>query len=165
MASSTDRIEKRVFLRAAQERVWKAIADAREFGTWFGLQLDGSFAPGAQVRGGIDPSRIDPAVGEMQAKYTGTPMALYVDRIEPMSLFSFRWHPFALDSAVDYSKEPMTLVTFTLEPTDGGTTLTVVESGFDAIPIDRRANAFEANEEGWGIMLAVVEKYLLLPQS
>lgn len=165
MASSTDRIEKHVFLRAPQDRVWHAISDAREFGNWFGMELDGSFTPGAQMTGRIKPTKADADVAKMQEKYTGAPVAFYVDRIEPMSIFSFRWHPFAIDSAVDYSKEPMTLVTFTLEPTEGGTILRVVESGFDAIPIERRADAFDANDEGWGMQMQLIEKYLLLPRS
>ncbi len=163
MTSSTDRIEKRVFLRAPQGRVWRAITDAGEFGTWFGLELEGSFAPGAPVTGRIKPTKVDAAVAQLQEKYAGMPLAFFVERIEPMSFFSFRWHPFAIESAVDYSSEPMTLVTFTLEPAEGGTVLTVVESGFDAIPIERRASAFEANEGGWAIQLQLVEKYLLTP--
>jgi uncharacterized protein YndB with AHSA1/START domain len=165
MASSTDRIEKRIFLRAPQERVWHAISDAAEFGRWFGMELDGRFAPGAQMRGRIKPTQVDAEVAKMQEKYTGTPVEFFVERIEPMHIFSFRWHPFAIDGAVDYSGEPMTLVTFTLEPAEDGTMLTVVESGFDAIPIERRVDAFEANEEGWGMQLQLIEKYLLLPQA
>ena len=165
MPSSTDRIEKRIFLRAPQERVWHAISDAEEFGSWFGMDLDGTFAPGAETRGRIRPTRADAGVATMQEKYAGTPCAIFVERIEPMSAFSFRWHPFALDSAVDYSKEATTLVTFTLEPSEHGTMLTVVESGFDAIPIERRAAAFEANEEGWGLVVQLIEKHLLLPQA
>jgi uncharacterized protein YndB with AHSA1/START domain len=160
MVSSTDRIEKRVLLRAPQERVWRAISDAGEFGSWFGIELDGSFAPGARMAGRIKPTEADVEVAKMQEKYAGMPIAFHVERIEPMSLLSFRWHPFAIDSAVDYSDEPMTLVTFTLEETEGGTLLTIVESGFDAIPLERRADAFEANEEGWGLMTQLVEKHL-----
>ncbi len=162
MISSTDRIEKRVLIRAPQERVWRAISDAREFGRWFGLELGGAFAPGANITGRIRPTEADVEVAKIQEKHTGTQMALHVERIEPMTLFSFRWHPFAIDRTMDYSDEPMTLVTFTLQPVEGGTLLTVVESGFDALPIARRTDAFEANEEGWGLMLSVVEKYVLL---
>jgi uncharacterized protein YndB with AHSA1/START domain len=165
MVSSTDRIEKRVLLRAPQERVWRAISDASEFGSWFGVELDGGFAPGAEITGRIKPTTADAAVAATQEKYRGMPLAFYVERIEPMRLLSFRWHPFAIDTAVDYSKEPMTLVTFTLEPAEGGTLLTIVESGFDAIPIERRADAFEANDEGWDLMTQLIEKYLLQPQS
>lgn len=165
MTSSTDRIEKRVLLRAPQEKVWRAISDATEFGNWFGLELDGTFAPGAHLTGRIKPTQADPDVAKMQETYTGMPFALYIEQVQPMSVFSYRWHPFAHDSAVDYSKEPMTLVTFTLEPTDGGTMLSVVESGFDAIPIDRRAAAFEANAEGWALQMRVIEKYLQLQRS
>jgi uncharacterized protein YndB with AHSA1/START domain len=165
MTSSTDRIEKQIFLRAPQERVWRAISDAREFGNWFGMELDGEFRPGRQMNGRIKPTKADPVVAKIQEKYTGTPLAFFVDRVEPMDVFAYRWHPFAIDESIDYSKEPMTLVTFTLASQDGGTLLTVVESGFDSIPIERRANAFEANEEGWAMQMQMIEKYLLLPQS
>lgn len=165
MTESTDRVEKRVHLRASQERVWRAISDAAEFGTWFGVKLDSDFAAGARITGRITPTKVDPDVAAMQEKYDGMPMAFFIERIEPMSLFSFRWHPFAIDRTVDYSKEPMTLVTLTLAPADGGTVLTIVESGFDSIPIARRADAFEANDEGWSLMVQLIEKYLLQPKS
>lgn len=163
--TSTDRIEKQVFLRAPQERVWRAITDATEFGNWFGVAFEGGFAPGAEMRGRVTPTKADPEVAKMQEKYTGAPFTVYVDRIEPMSVFAYRWHPFAIDPAVDYSNEPTTLVTFTLEPKDDGTLLTITESGFDAIPLARRADAFEANDEGWAMQAKMIEKYLLLPQS
>ncbi len=165
MTSSTDRIEKQVFLRAPQERVWRAVSDATEFGNWFGMEIDGEFKAGAHMSARIKPTKADPEVAKIQEKYTGMPFAFFVDRMEPMNVFAYRWHPFAMDSSIDYSKEPMTLVTFTLQPKDGGTLLTVVESGFDSIPIERRANAFEANEEGWAMQMQMIEKYLLLPQS
>jgi uncharacterized protein YndB with AHSA1/START domain len=165
MTSSTDRIEKRVFLRAPQERVWQAISDATQFGDWFGVEFDGAFAPGAQLTGKIRPTKADPEVAKMQERYTGMAMAIYVETIEPMNVLSFRWHPFAIDSTVDYSREPMTLVTFTLAPAGDGSTLTIVESGFDAIPLERRADAFEANNEGWELQAQMIEKYLLLPAS
>jgi len=165
MVSSTDRIEKRVSLRAPQERVWRAISDPAEFGSWFGMEFDSTFAAGAEVRGRMKPTIADATVAKRQEKYAGSPVALFIERIEPMRLFSFRWHPYAIDTSVDYSNEPMTLVTFTLEPSTGGTTLTVVETGFDSIPIERRADAFEANEEGWTLQLQLIEKYLQLPRA
>jgi len=165
MTSSTDRIEKRLFLRAPQARVWRAISDAKEFGSWFGMDVDGQFVQGQDVTGRIAPTEADPEIAKMQAKYTGMLMTFHIEKIQPMTTFSFRWHPFAIDSSIDYSKEPMTLVTFTLEPAEGGTLLTVVESGFDSIPIERRADAFEANEEGWGMILQLIEKHLLQPKA
>lgn len=165
MTGSTDRIEKRVLLRAPQERVWRAISNASEFGTWFGVELDGQFAANARMTGRIKPTQVDPDVAAMQEKHTGLRMEFYVERFQPMSLFSFRWHPFAIDPAVDYSNEPMTLVTFRLEPAGEDTMLTIVESGFDSIPIARRADAFEANDEGWSLMVQLIEKYLLQPRS
>jgi uncharacterized protein YndB with AHSA1/START domain len=161
MNSPTDRIEKTVLLRASLERVWRALADAGEFGDWFGLELDGAFVPGAQINGRIKPTKVDPAVAEMQQKYVGMELALFVDRVEPMRLLSYRWHPFAVQRDVDYSNEPMTLVTFTLEPAEGGTLLRVVESGFDSIPLERRAAAFESNQGGWTIQMQLIEKFLV----
>jgi uncharacterized protein YndB with AHSA1/START domain len=160
MVSSTDRIEKECFLRAPPERVWQALADPAEFGSWFGLELDGAFAPGATVTGRIKPTTVDPVVAQWQRKHTGKAIAFVVERVEPMRQLSYRWHPFAIDPNVDYSNEPMTLVTFSLEPVAGGTILRVVESGFDSIPIERRGDAFEANDEGWGVQMQLVEKYL-----
>lgn len=165
MVSTTDKIEKRVTLRAPQERVWRAISDSAEFGSWFGMEVDGKFVAGKEVGGRMKPTIADAEIAKRQEPYKGMRFTFVIDRIEPMRLFSFRWHPYAIDSSVDYSKEPMTLVTFTLEPVDGGTSLTIVESGFDSIPIERRADAFEANEGGWNAQLQLIEKYLLLPKS
>ncbi len=160
MTFSTDRIEKRALLRAPQERVWNAISNSVEFGSWFGMELDGPFRPGTQITGRIRPTQVDPTVAKLQESYAGTPVAFFVDRIKPMTMFSFRWHPFAVDKKADYSGEPMTLVTFALEPAEDGTLLTLTESGFDSIPIQRRAAAFEANDGGWSAQMQLIEKHL-----
>jgi uncharacterized protein YndB with AHSA1/START domain len=160
MASSTDRIEKQVLLNAPLERVWRAISDAREFGSWFGVRLDGPFEAGTRLGGRIVPTSVDPEVAEMQKPYEGLPFEISVERIEPMGLLSFRWHPGAVDPEVDYSKEPTTLVVFELEGASGGTWLSITESGFDDIPLARRAQAFAGNEQGWEAQLALIAKYL-----
>jgi uncharacterized protein YndB with AHSA1/START domain len=136
--SSTDRIEKRIVVRASRSRVWRAIANAEEFGTWFRVNLDGAFAEGATVRGRIT-----------HPGYEHVTVEMLVERIEPERYFSYRWHPNAMDPAVDYSAEPTTLVEFSLEETEGGTAVTIVESGFDRIPLARRAEAFRMNDQGW----------------
>ena len=74
---------------------------------------------------------------------------MQVERVEPESYFSYRWHPYAMDPKVDYSKEPTTLVEFRLEEMAGGTRVTIVESGFDHLPASRRVEAFRMNESGW----------------
>jgi uncharacterized protein YndB with AHSA1/START domain len=157
---NTDRIEKKILLRAPRERVWRALSDAAEFGAWFGLKFDGTFAPGTPVRGVLVPTTVDPEVGKAQKPHEGKGFEIVVDRIEPEKLFSFRWHPHAIDPAVDYSTEPMTLVTFVLEEAPDGIMLTVTESGFDQIPLARRAQAFSSNDHGWGMMVKVIEKYV-----
>ncbi|HEY8087194.1 MAG TPA: SRPBCC family protein [Polyangiaceae bacterium] len=162
MVTSTDRIEKRVVLKAPVERVWGAISDASQFGSWFGVEFDGPFAAGARMTGRIVPTRVDPEVAKTQEPYAGAKFEVTVDRIEPMRLFSFRWHPFAVEPSVDYSKEEPTLVVFELEPVAGGTRLTITESGFDRVPVARRAKAFEMNEGGWAAQLQLVEKYVSL---
>jgi uncharacterized protein YndB with AHSA1/START domain len=160
MTDPIDRIEKRILLRAAPERVWRAISDADEFGSWFGVRFDGAFAPGARLTGRVVPTRVDAEVAKSQEPYAGKAFEIVVDRLEPMRLFSFRWHPFAVEPGVDYSKEPTTLVVFELEAAPGGTLLTITESGFDAIPLARRARAFGANEQGWQAQTRLIEKYL-----
>ena len=76
-------------------------------------------------------------------------MQIWIERMEPPRFFSWRWHPAAIDVNVDYSLEPTTLVEFELAAVEGGTRLTVVESGLDQIPIDRRARVLQLNTEGW----------------
>ena len=158
---STDRIEKQILLRAPLARVWRAISDSTEFGTWFGVKFDGPFAPGAQLHGVITGTEVDPEVARLQRQHAGKPFEIVVEQIEPERLFSLRWHPHAVDPGVDYSAEPATLVTFALEQTAEGVLLTVTESGFDQLPVHRRREAFESNEGGWGIMVKVVEAYVV----
>jgi uncharacterized protein YndB with AHSA1/START domain len=146
---STDRIEKKIVLRASRSRVWRAIANAEEFGTWFRMNLEGAFAEGATVRGRIT-----------HPGYEHVTLDLRVERIEPERYFSYRWHPYAIDPAVDYSAEPTTLVEFTLEDAEGGTALTIVESGFDRIPLARRAEAFRMNDQGWAGQIKNLERYV-----
>lgn len=156
----TDRIEKSIVLKAPLERVWSAISDSREFGRWFGVTFRGPFVAGAKMTGTITKTEVDPEVAKMQEPYVGIAFDFVIDRIEPMRLFSFRWHPGAVDPRVDYAKEPMTLVVFALEPVPGGTRLTVTESGFDRIPLERRAKAFSGNEAGWEHQTKLIAKYL-----
>lgn len=147
--SSTDRIEKSITLKVPRPRVWRALADPDEFGRWFGVVLEGPFVPGERVKGRIT-----------HKGYEHIQMEMTVERMEPERLFSFRWHPFAIEPAVDYSGEPTTLIVFSLEEVEGGTRLTVVESGFDAIPVARRALAFRMNDEGWAAQMLSIEKYV-----
>jgi uncharacterized protein YndB with AHSA1/START domain len=160
MPASTDRIEKKLLLRAPIHRVWDTIADATAFGDWFGMEFHEPFTAGTVAKGRIRPTKCDENIARVQAKYDGLPLELHIEQIEPMRLFSYRWHPFAIDTSVDYSKEPMTLVTFELETTEGGTMLTLTELGFDALPIGRRTDALEANDEGWDAIVPLVGNYL-----
>jgi len=162
MAMDTDRIVKKVMLRAPHHRVWSAISDASQFGSWFGVRFDGPFVAATNVIGRIVPTTVDAEVARSQEAYEGTALEISVDRVEPPRLFSFRWHPYAVERGVDYSKEPTTLVVFELEEVSGGTMLTVTESGFDRIPIERRAKAFASNQQGWTAQMQLIEKYLAM---
>jgi uncharacterized protein YndB with AHSA1/START domain len=146
---NTDRIEKSVFLRAPRSRVWRAIATAPEFGTWFGVKLEGAFAPGARVSGRITTPGYEHVI-----------MEITIERVDPERLFSYRWHPHAVEPGVDYSGEPTTLVEFQLDEVAGGTELTVIESGFDRIPALRRAEAFRMNDHGWAEQLRNIERHV-----
>jgi uncharacterized protein YndB with AHSA1/START domain len=160
MAKDTDRIVTKILLCAPRERVWRAISDSRQFGTWFGAEFKDAFVPGKTMNGKIVGTKVDPEVAARQKPHAGRVFEFAIDRIEPMRLFSYRWHPYALEPGIDYSKEPMTLVVFELEDASGGTMLTVTESGFDRIPLERRANAFERNSEGWTMQVTLIEKYV-----
>lgn len=165
MSSSTDRLTKKVLLRAPQARVWSAISDAEQFGAWFGVKFEKPFCAGQEVLGRIVPTTVDPQVAKSQEPYTGIPFTCRIESIEPMRRFAFRWHPFAIDQKVDYSHEPMTLVELLLEAVDGGTQLTITESGFDGIPLARRAQAFAANDGGWAAQTKLIAKYLERPAA
>lgn len=148
-ASSTDRIEKLVRYDAPRSRVWRAITDHEQFGQWFGVSLTSPFTPGASVSGKLTIRNYDHLT-----------LTIWIETLEPERFFSFRWHPYAVEAGVDYSAEPTTLVTFTLEDDGEGTRLAIVESGFDALPEARRATAFSMNERGWTGQAENIRKFL-----
>lgn len=145
----TDRIEKSIELHAPVERVWRALTDFVEFGQWFRVELEGPFAPGELSRGRITYPGYEHLRWEAK-----------IVKMERPRLFSFTWHPYAVEPDVDYSQEPSTLVEFRLEPTASGTRLVVVESGFDALPADRRAEALRMNEGGWEVQIRNVQAHV-----
>ena len=148
--SETDRIERSVVVQASRERVWRALSNAEEFGAWFGANLKGqTFTPGKRTRGQITIPG-----------YTHVVFDVVIDRVEPQTLLSYRWHPYAVDPKVDYDAEEPTLVTFTLKDAPGGATvLTVVESGFDRVPPHRRLEALRMNTGGWEAQLQNVARH------
>jgi uncharacterized protein YndB with AHSA1/START domain len=146
---STDRIEKNIVLHAPRSRVWRALARAEEFGAWFGVTLEGTFAPGARL-----------AAKFTYPGYEHVTMELITERVDPEDLLSYRWHPYAVEPGVDYANEPTTLVEFRLTEVAEGTRLTVVESGFDQIPPARRATAFRMNDQGWAEQLTNIARYV-----
>ncbi|MCV7401471.1 SRPBCC family protein [Mycobacterium fragae] len=161
---STDRIEKQVVLRAPLDRVWRAISDSDEFGRWFGARFDGPFVAGSSVTATITPTTVDDEVAELQRPHAGAKATWQIVAVEAQRRFAYRWHPYAVEPGVDYDREPTTLVEFTLSETPDGVLLTIVESGFDAIPEVRRSTAFEANSGGWAKQVELVRKYLTLGQ-
>ena len=150
MNTSTDRIERKILLKAPRSRVWRALSDAAEFGAWFGVDFTGkTFVAGKPVQGKVTYPGYEHVVMEVQ-----------IERMEPERLLSWRWHPAAIDTSVDYSDEPTTLVVFELTEVDGGTLLTVVESGLDKIPLARRATVFRLNSSGWDEQMRNIEKHV-----
>jgi uncharacterized protein YndB with AHSA1/START domain len=144
-----DRVEKRIELKAPASRVWRALTDYREFGEWFRVKLDGPFVPGEVSRGHIT-----------YPGYEHLQWEVVVQKMEPEQLFSFTWHPYAIDPNLDYSKETPTLVEFRLEKTVSGTLLTLTESGFDTIPSNRRSEAFRMNDGGWTEQMKNIESHV-----
>jgi uncharacterized protein YndB with AHSA1/START domain len=150
MPSSTDRIERQILLKAPRSRVWRALSDAKEFGDWFGVDFTGkSFVQGNRVQGKIT-----------YPGYEHLVMEVLIERMAPERHLSWRWHPAAIDSSVDYSGEPTTLVVFELAEGEGGTLLTVAESGFDKLPPGRRATALRMNTSGWEEQMKSIEKHI-----
>ena len=149
MSTNTDRIEKEMVIKAPVKRVWRAITDSTEFGEWFRVKLAGPFAAGKRIKGPV-----------LHPGYEHIIWDVTVDRIVPEKLFSWRWHPHAIDPNKDYSHEPTTLVVFELSEVPGGTLLKVTESGFDGIPMERRQTAYRGNSEGWAIQVGNVERYV-----
>lgn len=150
-APQTDRVERQIVIQAPRERVWQALSTAEAFGTWFGARLQGqTFAPGQRVRGPITI-----------CNYEHVMFDAIIERMEPPALFSYRWHPYAVDPAVDYEQEERTLVTFTLQEMAGpGTLLKVVESGFDKLSLQRRLEAFPMNDQGWAAQLDNIARHV-----
>ena len=157
---STNRIEKTIRLRAPLKRVWRAVSDSTEFGNWFGMRFNAPFAPGATMTAVIVPTTVNQEVAKMQKPYEGISFEIKIEQMQPERLFSFRWHPGAVEPGIDYASEPTTLVVFALEEAPDGVQLTVSESGFEQIPLARRAKAFSANEGGWTLVIKLVEEYL-----
>jgi uncharacterized protein YndB with AHSA1/START domain len=145
----TDRIEKRIELKARVSRVWRALTDYREFGEWFRVKLEGPFVPGEIARGRITHPGYEHVIWQAT-----------IGKMEPERLFSFAWHPYAVDPKVDYTQEPPTLVEFKLAATATGTLLLLTESGFDKIPSGRRAEAFRMNEGGWAAQLENIARHV-----
>jgi len=147
---STDRIQKSIVIKAPQSRVWRALTNADELSQWFGVNLQGcTFTAGQPARG---PITID--------GYRHVVFEILVEQMVPERLFSWRWHPYAVDPDVDYSSEPRTLVEFELEAIPDGTKLTVVETGFDALPVHRRADALKMNDQGWAEQLGNIDRHV-----
>jgi uncharacterized protein YndB with AHSA1/START domain len=150
MNTSTDRIERKVLIKATRARVWRAVSDAAEFGDWFGVDFKGkSFVAGKSIQGKIT-----------YPGYEHLTMEVLIDRVVPERLLSWRWHPAAIDPTVDYSQEPTTLVVFELEEVDGGVMLSVVESGLDKIPLERRPTVLRLNSSGWDAQMENIKKHV-----
>ena len=147
--TNTDRIEKKIVLAAPRSRVWRALTDSSEFGTWFRAEIAAPFEAGKRATGRVT-----------YPGYEHLKFEVDVERIEPETLFALRWHPSATDPDTDYSEEPMTRVEFRLAEVPGGTELTVVESGFDALPAHRRETAWRSNEGGWQVQLGNIQRHV-----
>jgi len=150
MNTSTDRIERKVLIKASRARVWRAVSEAGEFGDWFGVNFKGkTFVAGKHIQGNIT-----------NPGYEHLSMEVLIERIVPEQLLSWRWHPAAIDPKVDYSHEPTSLVEFELKEVEGGTMLTVTESGLDKIPLARRADVSRMNSSGWDQQMENVKKHV-----
>jgi uncharacterized protein YndB with AHSA1/START domain len=125
-----NQIRKQIEIAAPVERVWTALTDSRQFGEWFLTRMDGPFVAGQPVGGQIT-----------HPGYEHLRMEIVVQAIEPETLFSFTWHPYATDPKVDYSQEESTLIEFRLQPVAGGT--------------------FLRNDNGWVQQMKNIQTYVI----
>jgi uncharacterized protein YndB with AHSA1/START domain len=150
MNSARDHIKREILLKAPRSIVWHALSDAEEFGDWFGVALKGkSFAPGNRVQGHITSPGYEHIIFDV-----------LIEDMEPERLLSFWWHPYAVNPSIGYSQEPTTLVVFGLQEVEGGTLLSVVESGFDEISPSRTVEAFHMNSSGWDEQMKNIENHI-----
>jgi uncharacterized protein YndB with AHSA1/START domain len=143
--SEMTRIERSTFIRAPRARVWKAIADSGEFGLWFQVKAEGAFTPGTKVR-----------MTSTHPGCMGLVFYVTIEQVVPEQLLSWRWYP----GAAPDETEPPTTVEFRLADAEGGTTVTVTESGFDRISLEKRAVKFKDNDQGWAGQLVSLAKHL-----
>lgn len=144
-----DRIEKSIELNAPLPRVWRALTDYREFGDWFRVKLEGPFVLGEVSRGVIT-----------HPGYEHLKWAAKVQAMDTEQLFSFTWRPCSDDPEIDDAHQPETLVEFRLQSTTNGTHLVVSESGFSALPDDRRTEVFRRNEGGWAEQVLNIQAHV-----
>jgi uncharacterized protein YndB with AHSA1/START domain len=141
------RIDRTIEIQAPPERVWRALTNAKELSTWFQVTVEGDIAPGNEVW--------------MTSVCKGQTVRFRVLFVEmtPPTRFVWQWHPGAVDPNIDYSKEPRTTVTFTLEPSGSGTRVSLAETGFNEISLARRAKVFGDNNQGWTEVLVWLSNY------
>ncbi len=136
-----DRIERTVDLAHPPATVWAALTTAEGLASWFGQQATIDLRPG----------------GSASMKWDhGHTADMRVERIEEPAVFGFTWHIYGLPD----DDPRRTYVEFTLEPTDAGTRLTVVESGFSQLSQEAHQAAFEGNTRGWASELGELADYL-----
>lgn len=157
---SEDRIEKHVEIRAPRDRVWHALTDSTEFGRWFGARFEGPFVAGRTTRGVLAPSELATAEETARHPYLGKPLVLRIEQLDPPRRFSYRWQPLEGHADPAAADGPATLVEFTLEEMPGGTRLTVVESGFGAIPAAYRRATFESHDGGWKVQVGRIRVHI-----
>ena len=144
-----DTIEKIIELKASPSRVWRALTNHEEFGTWFQVRLDQPFVEGGESTGVMTYPEVE-----------GMPWIAYVERIEPETLFSFSWHAATPDFQGDLSKQPKMLVEFRLQPIQDGTRLTVTESGFSSLQDPLRLEMLRSNRKGWDLVAEAIGRYV-----
>ena len=141
------RIDRTIEIKAPPERVWRALTNAKELSTWFQVTVEGDIAPGNEV---WMTSECQGNVGRFRVR---------IVEMTPPTRFVWQWHPGAVDPNIDYSKEPRTTVTFTLEPSGSGTRVSLAETGFNEISLARRAKVFGDNNQGWTEVLVWLSNY------
>ena len=143
-----DRIDRTIEVNLPPDQVWRALTTANDLSTWFKVSVEGDIVAGAEIW-----------MTSLNSGHEGTRFLVRIKEMTAPRRFVWEWHPGAVDPAIDYSREPWTTVTFTLEPSGRGTRLSVSETGFNDISLARRAKAYADNSQGWTEVLVWIQKY------
>ena len=122
-------VERSIWIDAPRERVWPFLVRAEELEKWYATNFAWEIPTlelGATIRFHNDE------YGALEAT---------IDMLEPPHRFALRWH--------ENPPYPSLTTVFELEEENGGTRMTIRESGYEAVPEDERQTWLKQSGDGY----------------